>query len=140
MENKFFSLLKLFFPSWNFFGGSSDTPYLLVKVNSEYVPVFPPPQVGWSSFFFNPFGNLYLAHHSNMQSLLNEIYHNQDNPHFKLEDTPIYAIAKNWVEYYLFQNNINAKNYNFKFSYVKFNLDKLEILEDIFISPDYELL
>lgn len=140
MINKVFSLLKLFFPSWNFFGGSADTPYLFVKIENGYVPVFPPLKVGLNHLFFNPQGNLYLAYHSNMQSLLNEIYLNQDNPQFNLIDTPIYNLAKNWAENYLNQNHIDVKDYSFKFSYVKIKLDKIEILEDIFISPNYELL
>lgn len=135
-----FSFLKLFFPSWNFFGGSTDTPYLFVKIKDEFVPVFPPEKTKLFNLVFNPHGNLYLAYHSNMQSLLNEIYFNQDNPQFNLLETPIYLLTKNWAENYFYRNKIKVKEYCFKFSYVKMNLDRIEIHEDIFISPTYELL
>ncbi len=140
MIGKYFSLFKLFFPSWNFFGGSTDTPYLMVKYDQEFVPVFPPPPTKLLNLFYNPYGNLYLAHHSNMQALLNELYTNQDLPEFKLENSPIYAIAKNWVEYFLYQQINKPHTYCFKFAYIKKNNDKIEIVEDIFTSPEYELL
>lgn len=138
MKDNFFSLFALFFPSWNFFGGSDSTPYLFVQVGEEHWPVFPPAKVNLAHLFFNPHGNLYLAHHSHMQALHNEIFTNQDNPQFNLEKSPIYHLAKNWAEHYLIHNKIVTDTYQLKFSYVKKVLNNIEIIEEIFQSPTYE--
>lgn len=140
MINKLFSIFALFIPSWNFFGGSEATPYLLVSVGEEYHPVCPPKKVNLLNLIYNPNGNLYLLHHSHMQALLNEIFNQQDNPHFDLENSPFFKLARNWAEFYLFQNKIESKMYQLKFAYVKRTLDNIEIVEEIFQSPSYELL
>jgi hypothetical protein len=134
----FINFFKFFFPAWCFFDESTDTPFLLVKSSQDFTLAYPPRKIKWYNLFYNPQVNFYLAYHSAMQVMQNEIYENQQNDQYDLYSSNNYQLLKNFAEYSL-KDKSNITRYQFKFCYMKLeNYKDLIITEEVFCSPEYE--
>ena len=131
------NFFKMIFPSWKFFDESADTPVLLYRdLRSEtWIILFPPPKTSWKQILFNPKGNLYLAMHSHIQQVLDDLNHLDPKELEHFQDHISYKITNNFVS-----TISSVKEYQFKISSIRldqFNNNHFEVLEDILISPPY---
>lgn len=141
IHSRYINFFKFFFPSWSFFDGSSDTPCLLYKINNsnEWHFAMSPTPTKLHHLFFNPLGNLYMAHHSHIQQLATEIFEKQNDQHFLIEDSINYKISLNFVRYAIKKNRLKSKTFQMKLAYItKDNLNHIETMDDILISPIYD--
>ena len=73
------TMLRVLVPSWRFFDDLHESPALLARVAppgadfGPWRPILIPPARGLASLFFNPAGNLLLAHHSLLERLLADV-------------------------------------------------------------------
>ena len=137
LDNAFFELFKSLFPSWKFFDESIDTPVLLYRFVSQKGPAnewqiaVPVPPRRWYNVLWNPEGNFYLAYHSHMQQLMNDL--------MTLEDEKMSSFHHH-LSYQLTANFLKARHFNrpyqFKVSTIKKTEAGFEVLEDILLSQE----
>jgi hypothetical protein len=132
-------LLKLFFPSWEFFDEHSKPVKLFYKYGitehslqeMEWHTAFELKPISFSNIFLNEEVNLLLAYNSAIENLIKDI--NDLNDVSNLHQLSSYIIVKA-ITLKQIQKNDNT------FFYYKFKLATTDNhkIEDVLISPNYE--
>lgn len=134
LDHAFFNFFKSLFPSWKFFDESTDTPVLLYRFLSsedDWKIAVPVPKRKWSDFFWNPEGNFYLAYHSHMQQLMNDLTNLEEEKLQDFQHHLSYKLTANFLKIRDF-----SRPYQFKISTIVKTEESFEILEDIILSPE----
>jgi hypothetical protein len=151
--NHYLNLFKPLFPTWKFYDDFEESRLLFYRAKfidtntndtinsfkestfSDWLPLYQNPKSALSSLFINSHGNLILAVHSHLQTLLQELEdHNEAEP---FQESITYKITKNLVSYAL--KNKYDSSYVYQFKLAVANEEALAI-EDILVSPIYEVI
>jgi hypothetical protein len=131
---KFFFLLRVFFPSWKFFDDAGSLPKLFYQTEgqSDWIEVSQNPKWSWSYLFLNPVGNFNHALDSLIDQLLIEAL--SSNPETLSASAP-YRLVQNWIQKQIRQNHtqIPASRFLFKISIA------LPTPDDVLISQWHEV-
>lgn len=142
IDSPFLNLIKPLIPSWKFYDDFEETRLFFYRIKknesetfSDWIPLYQAPAPKLAHFFINPQGNLILAAHSHIQTLIEDIEHHDAKLPF--EETLSYKITKNFIHYALIRKFHEGGFYQFKLA--SSNLEA-KPLEDIMVSPLYNLL
>ncbi|MFY8161878.1 MAG: hypothetical protein ACOVNU_11155 [Candidatus Kapaibacteriota bacterium] len=150
LNNNFFDIFKIFFPSWAFFDESGTNINIKFRIAKNPININ---NNTWEStdnninrsvfkLIYNPEVNLKLAINSNLELLIDSINFdsNYDKNKENINDNIYYKITKNYVKYYIFNLHTSnedlseIKSFQFKIS-IKNELDD----DDIFISEIFNM-
>ncbi len=146
LKSRYFSLFRVFFPSWRFFQEVAYVPMVHVKVfttdfrEQEWQPLITKLQRSALRLFYNPRANLTLAYQSLLEQVVQDINDFENKDMDKFQFTNSYQLVNNLVQFKLreFVDFNQIVKYQFKIRLIKQG-DERDV-HDVLISPIINLV
>lgn len=138
-------LFRTLLPTWRFFEDFGEVPLLFCRFRylnenfQEWHLCLSKPQTKWHHIFLNPQGNHYLACHSLLAQLLEELNDFDEKTLSEFNLTTSFLLTRNLVHHQIknLHRDKDIFEFQFKICTVHPNTPQLKT-EDVLISPVYE--